>query len=578
MRRIQNRSLAELLMQLKFTPERKRRKQLDSAEKLYAIVQTGKDYPFEFVSHGITGFQHKEPLGQKLITGKELQRDLRIFITTLSGQIASPVVDQKEKVYTVEELAEHLSISTKTVHRWRTRGLLARKFIFADGKKRVGIFQSALDNFFQDNPELVEKAKSFQRLTKGQRQQIIKRASLLGGKGGASRHQIIEQICAETGRSHETIRYTILDYEKAHPDKSVFGGRGGVVSPSQAAEMYKLYQQGVGAHELMERFNRSKSSVYRIINRRRAKALLVQKVDFIASDEFVEDGAAGKILSKPDDWDDLVRRRDKHPIRIAQKDSITGTDSFELAGESLLPEYLRRLKDAPALDRDQEMELFRRYNYLKYLASVRRAGMSSSKAASERIKMIENYLDEAEAIKNVIIEANLRLVVNIAMKHGIGGVNLSELVSEGNFSLMGAVETFDYTRGYRFGTHASWVITKDFARKTSGQTDRRAKSGAALAGVHRDLRTAATADVVAVERARLSLTQVIKENLNEREQYVILNHFGLLGSPVKKKRKTLREIGEDLDLSKERIRQVELVALQKLRQSLSTEQFELLTG
>jgi RNA polymerase sigma factor (sigma-70 family) len=497
--------------------------------------------------------------------GEELAEDLRVFIWKLSGQIAEAVEEQGEKVYTVEDLAKSLDVSTKTIDRWRKRGLPARKFTFGDGKKRLGILQSAVDKFLDKDREPAESAKKFNRLSHAEKQAIIRRASRLASKGRKSRHQIIEQIAMETGRAHETVRYTILNYEKRRPDKPIFDKAAGVIDPTQAQELYILFQQGCGVDELMRRFDRSKSSIYRIINQRRAKVLLARKIEFIASDEFLEDGAKEKILGEPFKW---------KPTTSTEESSLV-----EERSESMLSEYLQTIRNSPVLDREQETELFRRYNYLKYLACIQRAGMHPAQVPSSRVREIEGYLDEAEKIKQLLIESNLRLVVNVAMKHMGGGANLSDLVSEGNVSLMAAVESFDYRRGVRFAAHASWAIAKDYAHRMPGETSRAGKPGAAwLADVHRELAGKGSGDVVAVERARQSLTEVIKENLDEREQYVILYHFGLIGMTVKKKKKTLMQIGDDLGLTKERVRQIELLALQKLRQRLSPEQFELLTG
>ncbi len=565
MRKIKNQNLAQLLMQLRFTPVKKRRRELDAAEKLFAIIKPNKQYPFDFVHFKITGFHSKSTSEQQLIKGDQLLEDLQIFISKLSGKLALPVTEQKEKVYTIEGLAETFDVSTKTIYRWRKQGLIGRKYIFDDGQRRFGFLQTTVDKFVKKNPDLIAKAKTFSRLTRKQKQQIIKQARMLADKTTLSHYQIINKIAVKIGKVHETVRYTLLEYEKSYPNKPIFDNRSGALNPAQAVELYKLYKQGVRPAELMKRFNRNRSSIYRIVNQQRAKVLLAKKIEFIASDEFLQEGAVEKILA---------------PQFIVNSSLFIDeqrTTNYELLGEHLLPEYLQTLKDTTVLNRERELDLFRRYNYLKFLACKTRADINLSHVSGARLKKIENYLAEAEAIKKIIVEANLRLVVSIAGKHTTSGTSFLELVSKGNFALIKAVEEFDYTKGFRFGKRASLNIAKEYAKVSGKDTELSRKRAASLADVQRDLETA-TADIGAIERARKSLTQVIKNELNEREQYVILNHFGLIGSPVKKKTKTLKQIGEDLDLTKERARQIELIALQKLRQSLSSEEFELLTG
>ena len=182
MQKIKNHNIAQLLMQLHFIPQKKRSQQLENVEKLLTIIKPDREYPFEFVVFRITGHRLRNLGESEPLRGGLIFYFFCILIWKLSGQVAPNVSDQKEKIYSIEELAKFANVSTKTITRWRKNGLIEKKYIFEDNKKRLAVAQSAIDRFLAKNPEIISKAAAFSRLTPRQKKTIIKQAIRLAAK------------------------------------------------------------------------------------------------------------------------------------------------------------------------------------------------------------------------------------------------------------------------------------------------------------------------------------------------------------------------------------------------------------
>lgn len=232
-----------------------------------------------------------------------------------------------------------------------------------------------------------------------------------------------------------------------------------------------------------------------------------------------------------------------------------------------LPAYLEGLYRVELLSRDQEVHQFRQMNCLKHLAErerreANRAGTSAtSKAVAE--ERAEAFLDRALEIRSRILEANQRLVVSIAKRFVGPNGDLFEMISEANLSLIKAVDRFDFSRGFRFSTYATWAIRNGLVRAVAMERRRRERfvsgSETLMEGVA-DHREGAGGPRFSL-RDHGSTFRTILDRLNARERLVLEGRYGLSGS----RQLSLRQVGDQIGVSKERARQIEIAAKEKLR-------------
>lgn len=549
--------MAELCRQLtRFAPRDKQIKQLARAEEFLAEVDLARWYTYKQVCFKITRFRPDS--GEDVqFSGADLRHDLIQLIEDLAEAAPLAPEEVQERIYTVEELAKKFNVATKTVARWRRAGLVSRRFVM-DGRQRVGFLESTVRRFRETEARRVERATQFSQLTPDEKEEIIDRARRLA-EAGACRPEVTRRLAARTGRSMETIRYILRQFDQKNPRAAIFPEAQSPLSEDLKRRIYRDHRAGESLKVIAKRYCITRSRTIGVIDEMAARRIRELPLDYIPSPEFEHVTATREreILGPPPP--------SEHAPRVARLPSG-------------LPPYLASLYEVPLLTQAQEVHLFRKMNYLKYKASKLREklerGLKSRKRPDRGLMAeIERLYDEAVKTKNEIISANLRLVVSIAKRHVGPAENFFELVSDGNMSLIRAVEKFDYSRGNKFSTYASWAIMKNFARTIPDEhryRDRFRTSQSELFNITEDERS----DQVELESAQMQReTQVrnILQRLDERERQIIVRRFGLDNSdePL-----TLKKVGAELGVTKERVRQLESRALTKLRKLAAEEKFD----
>ena len=280
--------------------------------------------------------------------------------------------------------------------------------------------------------------------------------------------------------------------------------------------------------------------------RERRAALFGREIDYIPCRQFLKADAERLATDPPAAASQPLARTDAAPP------SDGGTP------------YIACLYQTRLLTREEEQFYFRRMNWLKFKAATDRGRLDPRRASLRQIEQVELLLSQAETVKAILITSNLRLVVSIAKKFVDPNWSFDELISEGNLALMRAVEKFNFALGNRFSTYATYAIQRHFYRLShrGRQFRKRFTSGD---DVLRDRaeEPSETEYRSAEQIAWLKdLFSGFLDELEPRERRIVVARFGFDGKPPR----TFRELGSQMGVCKERIRQIQSRAMEKLRE------------
>lgn len=454
-------ALSNLTRQLLYSPPEIRAQVVEHAERLHDELDPAKNYPIDFVVYRLTD-RRVPPSESVMLVGEAIKPDLRLLIDTLSRSIQMPF-DDADPGMTTAELAESLSVSTKTIARWRDRGLRWRWGMRGD-KPTVLITRSAMEAFDQSHADRVSAATAFSRLTEDEKENLIKRAHRLARGTEAKQQAILTHLSKRSGRSLEALRLLIQDHDQRHPETAVFAGHTGPLTDEQKAQIAKDYKNGSTVTMLCERHGKTRSTIYRAIHEGRAKQIIAMKISAVYSP-----------IYDRDDADEVLTQ------------AITKKGSPRHLGAEIintLPAPLRPLYSTPIQPDEVLRSLIVRYNFLKYRAKQLQQAIGGAPPRATDLDQFDELLNRIGRAKGEVIAAVLPIALSVVRRQQAGDCldqtdTLYAMLHVAQRVLIDQIDLYDASVSHAFES----VLTNRLLRVLAGPitTDRRIDETALIA-------------------------------------------------------------------------------------------------
>jgi RNA polymerase primary sigma factor len=225
------------------------------------------------------------------------------------------------------------------------------------------------------------------------------------------------------------------------------------------------------------------------------------------------------------------------------------------------------------LSEPDEQLLFQRFNYARMRVADLLCHHQGQRLPFPRIREMLGWLHRVMIARGQIVQANIGLVISMAQKAKLPFNDYDDIISEGNFTLMRSVDRFDCSRGYKFSTYACRAILRGFhrSRQRLSQYHHRfpVEYDSALERGNAPQRRHENDEAYCIERLR-TIVQQNDASLDGMERRVLLERFRL-DEPDAGQIKTLIQLGVELGVTKERVRQIQNSALRKLRRVMERE-------